>query len=262
VPATRTELKKIKSLLTKKGRTRHQMFLAEGVRLLEESIRHRFLPLTVYYAHAMLSSRGKKLIKLFEKKGLQTISLTAKELRSISDTETPQGMVGLFATPSRKLSELCRPPFRMLLLCENISEPGNLGALTRSALAFGFDPVLLSRNSAEPYSPKAVRASAGAVFGLRIMEVTLKEIDALVLEERLIVIAADPGSKTLAKLPIKRVKGKKILLAIGSEAGGLSKPLLARSDFRVRIWHSDAVESLNAAVAGSILMKEMYQITH
>lgn len=262
MPVTKTELKKIKSLLTKKGRKQHQMFLAEGIRLLEESIRFRFLPHTVYYAPAVLSNRGEKLVKAFEAQRVQVISLSKRELSSLSDTETPQGMIGLFVIPSGKLRELYLPRHRMLLLCENISEPGNLGALARSALAFGFDLVLLTGSSAEPYSPKVVRASAGTVFGLRMAEVTLKEVDALMARERVTFIAADPAANTHARLPIKKVTGKKILLAIGSEASGLSKPLLARSDIRLRIRHSRAVESLNAAVAGSILMKEIYEITH
>lgn len=236
------------------------MFLAEGTRLLEESIRLRFWPHTVYYAPSTLSDRGEELVERFEGHGIKAVKLAARELKSVSDTETSQGIVGLFGIPVCHLSELYLPRHRMLLLCENISDPGNLGALVRSALAFGFELMLLCGNTAEPYAPKVVRASAGALFGLGIAELTLKEVDTFVAKERITVIATDLSVKTGVRLSKKRVKNRKILLAIGSEATGLSKAILERSDLRVRIQHSRAVESLNAAVAGSILMKEIYDI--
>jgi TrmH family RNA methyltransferase len=255
---SKTELKKIKSLLTKKGRQVQRMFLAEGIRLLEESIRFRFWPHTVYYAPAMSSNRGLKLIKQFERQLIETKKLSAGELESVSGAEAPQGIVGLFAVPEMNLSKLYQPRCRKLLLCENISDPGNLGTLVRSALAFGFDLVLLCGSTAEPYAPKAARASAGAIFGLPMAEVTPKELDTFLSKEQIMVIASDLRGDVDISLPKKELKNKKIVLAVGSEATGLSKRILDRADLRLRIPHSRAVESLNAAVAGSILMKEVY----
>jgi TrmH family RNA methyltransferase len=255
---SKTELKKIKSLLTKKGRQVQRMFLAEGIRLLEESIRFRFWPHTVYYAPAMLSDRGLKLIKQFERQCIETKKLSAGEIESVSGTEAPQGIVGLFAVPEMNLNKLYQPRCRKLLLCENISDPGNLGTLVRSALAFGFDLALLCGSTAEPYAPKVVRASAGAVLGLRIAEVTLNQLDAFLSKEQITVIASDLHGDADISLLKKELKNKKIVLAVGSEATGLSKIILDRADRRIRIPHSRAVESLNAAVAGSILMKEIY----
>jgi len=236
------------------------MFLAEGVRLLEESVRLHFLPRTVFYAPSMLSKRAEKLIKRFENRAVETVKLSAKDLRSVSDTESPQGIVGLFAIPSTNLSKLYQPKHRRLVLCENMSDPGNLGTLARSSLAFGFDLILLCGDSVGPYSPKVVRASAGAVFGLRIAVVTLKEVYAFLARERVMIIAADLRGELVTKLPRKALQKRKILLAVGSEATGLSKSLLERSDIRVRIEHLRTVESLNAAVAGSIIMKELFEM--
>jgi TrmH family RNA methyltransferase len=262
VPLSKTELKNLKSLLTKKGRKKSGMFLAEGVRLLEESVRWRFLPRTVYYAPFMLSTRAEKLIRQLRGRAVETVQLSARDLRSMSDTESPQGIVGLFARPDTKLAKLYQPKHRKLVLCEDISDPGNLGTLARSSLAFGFDLMLLCGSSAEPYSPKVVRASAGAVFGLQIAVVTLKEVYAFVAQEEVTVIAADLKTEYDAKLPKRTLPKRRIVLAVGSEATGLSKGILQRADIRVRIQHLRAVESLNAAVAGSIIMKEIYDLSH
>ncbi len=238
------------------------MFLAEGVRLLEESVRWRFLPQTVYYAPSMLSTRAEKLVRQLKSRVLETVELSARDLAELSDTEAPQGVVGLFARPDTKLAQLYQPEHRKLLLCENMSDPGNLGTLARSSLAFGFDLMLLCGGSVEPYSPKVVRASAGAVFGLRIAVANVNEVCAFVARERVTVIAADPTAKRDVKIIGSTLRKRRILLAVGSEATGLSKTIMKRADIRVRIRHLRAVESLNAAVAGSIMMKQVYDLSH
>lgn len=262
MPVSKIELKKIKSLATKKGRRKRGLFLAEGVRLMEESIRFGFWPDTVYYAPAMLSKRGFQLVRQFERQHIETKKLSAPELESASDAEAPQGIVGLFAIPKMTLSKLYYPHYRKLLLCENISDPGNLGTLVRSALAFSFDLALVCGSTAEPFAPKVVRASAGAIFGLPIADVTLNQLEAFLKKVRILVIASDLHGDIDFRMSKKKFKSKKILLAVGSEATGLSKRILDRADLRLRIPHSRAVESLNAAVAGSILMKEIYDNVH
>ncbi len=256
---TRNELKDIQSLLTKKGRNLKKSFLAEGVRLLEEAVRYHVRPTCVCYAEAAIADRGRQLLQQFQKNGVRIESLHLKELESIAATETSQGILATFAIPPTGLAELCRPAFRKVILCENISDPGNLGTLLRSAKAFRFDMVLLAGRSADPFSPKVVRASVGAIFGLPIAEAGVDEIVAFVTRQKAQLLAADiHGTTEVVKASIRRER--MTILAIGSEADGLSDELLQRADAKIRIRHSDAVESLNAAVAGSILMHELYNL--
>ena len=255
---TKKTLKDIKSLGTKKGRREEKLFAAEGVRLLEEAVRHRFLPETVYFAPSQLSERGERLIRQFEKQGVPTVGIGARELRSISDTRTPQGIVGVFALPSRELAELYRPRHRTLLLCENVSDPGNLGTLARSALAFGFDPMLLSGACADPFSPKVIRASAGAVFALGVALTNESEVFDFVKQKRFHLVATDVKGESSPAVLRRRLKGGKLLLAAGSEAGGLSEAILRQAEYRICLEHHRSVESLNVAVAASILMKQVF----
>ncbi|MEA3297400.1 MAG: RNA methyltransferase, partial [candidate division Zixibacteria bacterium] len=231
---TKKELKDIKSLLSRKGRRGKKMFTAEGIKLLEEAARHRFWPRSVYYSPALLTDRGYKLVERFRKHRLPIAEITAKNLQFISDTRTPQGVVAVFDLPRKTLSELYRPGYRTLLLCENISDPGNLGTLARSALAFGFRLLLLVGSCADPYSPKVIRSSAGAIFALGLAPFSVDETAAFATSKGLRLIAADVKGRSNSNILRRRLKGERILLAVGSEATGLSESILQQADYRLR----------------------------
>ncbi|MBN1211182.1 MAG: RNA methyltransferase [candidate division Zixibacteria bacterium] len=262
MPVTKTELKNLKSLLTKKGRRQQRLFLAEGVRLLEESLRHRFYPETVYCSLSRLSGREKKLVDSFEDKDVKIVTLSEKQLEYVSPTIAPQGLVGVFKIPEIKAAELFHVRHRKLLLCENISDPGNLGTLIRSAAAFTFEVVLLAGNTADPYNPKTVRSSAGAVFAVKILKVRLEQLLTLVEDEKIFMIGTGPTGRYELNNLTNRLLKDRFLLAVGSEAEGLSDEFMNRCDAVVRIDHETGVESLNAAVAGSIIMKQVYDLLY
>ena len=258
---TKTELKDIQSLLTKKGRKLKKKFLAEGVRLLEEAARHRMRPEAIYYSEAALSERAQILIERFRKQAVSAEPIPLRQLESLADTESTQGIVAVFREPSTALAELYRPAYRRILLCEHISDPGNLGTLIRSALAFEFGLVILTGDSAEPYSPKVVRSSAGTIFGMPVAVSESTDLLAFVAEHRMFLLAADIAGQA-AGVQLRQIrKDQSLLLAVGSESHGLSPETLASASARVRIEHAESVESLNVAVAGSILMKEVYELT-
>ena len=232
--------------------------MAEGVRLLEEAVRFRFWPQNVFFSRALLSERGERLLGRFSRRAVPPVEVSARDLASIADARTPQGIVAVFDTPETDLIKLYRRGNRKLLLCENIADPGNLGTLLRSAAAFGFDLVVLSGSTAEPYAPKVVRGSAGAVFGLKVAKSDKQAVIAFLNRSGIKLVAADPEGRS-RRLPARGALAKTgLMLAVGSEATGLSEEILAQAAYRVRIEHCDGVESLNAAVAGSILMKEIY----
>ncbi|MFQ5498990.1 MAG: TrmH family RNA methyltransferase [Candidatus Zixiibacteriota bacterium] len=259
MPLSRKEVKNVSVLKTRKGRREQRRFAAEGVRLLEESLRFRSPPETVYHAPSLLSDRGHTLIGRLGRYA-RIVQVSSRELAQLSGTMSPQGVVAVFGLPKTGLSELYRRTCRRLLVCENISDPGNMGTLIRSARAFGFTFVSLCGCCVEPYSPKVVRASAGAVFGCRVAIASTVELLQLTDLENIMVIAADGNSRN-TKLPgASTVRQKKVALAIGSEAKGLSEALRAGAYATVRVAHHSAVESLNAAVAGSILMKQIYDM--
>jgi len=212
----------------------------------------------LYWAPSLLSPRGDKLREQLQKAGVSARRVSAAELGRIADTEASQGLLAVFETPELRLSEHIRPPKRNVLLCENLSDPGNVGTLIRSALAFDFDLVALAGRCAEPFSPKVVRASVGAVFGIPIAVAALREIIEYAERERHMILGAALQATNGFEPSLTTLKDRPLMLAIGSEAEGLSPDLLHAAQKLVRIEHSLSVESLNSAIAGSILMRECY----
>lgn len=255
---TRTELKDIQSLLTKKGRKQQKKFLAEGVRLLEEALRHAVQPERLFLTPAGLSPRGEEMVRLFRSRRVRVDELSARQLESLSDTKTPQGMIGLFRIPSTVQGELSLTGIRNILVCENVGDPGNLGTLIRSALAFGFSAIVIVGETAEPFSPKVVRSSAGTIFGVSIIPMTRDQVLAYVDSSGSVLLAAAPHGNVSMPGLAETAGQRQLLLVVGSEADGISAEMLKAARIKVRIGHDKQVESLNVAVAGSILMKEIY----
>ncbi len=143
------------------------------------------------------------------------------------------------------------------------SDPGNLGTLIRSGLAFGFDRLILTGSSADPFAPKVVRSTAGAIFGIKIVRLPETEHDELVKTKaatKLKLIGAVALRRSVPPPLTKEIVEDGVILAIGSEAEGLSEEIINMIDRRITIRHTAAVESLNAGVAGSILMKQIYDL--
>ncbi len=258
MPVTRAEQKTVRTLRTKKGRKAYGLFAAEGVRLLEEAFRFKTRPEKLYCASTMISPRARTLADRFERTGVTVQNVSGSDLAQMAQTKTSQGLLAVFKRPRWKLTELRSRRLRKVLLCENLSDPGNVGTLIRSALAFDFDLVILCGDCAEPFSPKVVRSSVGAVFGLMVVTATTSEaLEHLVRSDFALVAAALTGSRQM-KTALPELKPGRLALAVGSEAEGLSPMLLENAQSVVRIPHSRRVESLNSAVAGAILMKECY----
>lgn len=255
---TKKELKDIKSLRSRKGRRTHGRFVAEGVRLLEEALRHRVDPVLLLCAPAVLSERGGAVVQRFRSRQVAVCEVSARTLSSASDTVTSQGLLGVFELPTRTVEQLLHREYRRVLLCEAISDPGNLGTLLRVALAFRFEAVLLVGRCADPYAPKVVRASAGAVFGVMIVRVEPSQLVEFKTRGKYRLVAADVGYAKAGEEPAD-LASPRLILAIGSEAEGLSDPILALADSRWRLDHEDCVDSLNAAVAGAIMMQRIYR---
>ncbi len=255
---SRAELKNVKALHTKKGRQAAGQYVAEGVRLLEEANRLKARPQKLYFSPSVLNERGLAVVERFRGRNVTVEETAAGDLSRMGQAETSQGIMAVFSTPAADLSKLYDPRMRNILLCENLADPGNVGTLCRSALAFGFDLMILCGASAEPFAPKVVRSSVGAIFGMPIAQASTEESLALAAENKVAVIATDAGGRDSLGRVFTDLEKRKTLLALGSEATGLSAELRDRADFTVSVRHERAVESLNAAVAGSILMNRWY----
>jgi len=227
---------------------------------LEESIHHDWLPDLILFSESLSVKHGKKLADRFKKKGVQIESVSAGELRKLSDTEQSQGIVGIFTIPDYHLNDAYKEKVNNFLLIDNVSDPGNAGTLVRSACAFGFDMILATETSVDIYNPKVVRSSAGAIFGIPCLTIADGFIENLKKTKGIPLLAADLKGDDINAAIDKKIANKGFILAIGSESHGISNKFIRKADYRIRIRHSNRVESLNAAVAGSIIMRHLYDL--
>ncbi len=253
---TQKEQKNVRALHTAKGRKQQGRFVAEGVRLLEEAFRHGFLPEKLYFSNHLLNDRGRELLQECGRANVLLKETSARQMSQMSEVKSSQGILAVFQRVDRTLGESFDNSHRRILLCDNISDPGNLGTLLRSARAFGFGMVILSGRSTDCFAPKVVRASAGAIFGLRIVTESYGNIEEFVNLTNATLIASDLSADST--LEVKAAMTEPLILAVGSEADGLGPEILAIAKTRIRIPHDSGVESLNAAAAGSIMMYMIY----
>lgn len=238
-------LKFYQDLAQRKGRLQAGAFLVEGDRAISQ----------------VAEVCPKAIMELITVEGMApprprfpTREVTEGQFRAMSQTKTPQGVLAVVRMPEGIYSaHLPADPGPRVLLLEDIQDPGNTGTLIRSAAALGFTGAVLSEGSADPLSPKAVQATAGSVLSIWLRR-TKRHLEILsALKERgYFVAAADlEGAEDLAVLSERG----NLVLALGNEADGLSAPLLALADSRLRVPTARGkAESLNVAACGAILM--------
>ena len=221
-------------------------FLAEGRKLCPELARGAQLETLFYTEDAM--ARCPELADLPGEHYLVEDHVADK----LADVGTHQGVFGVFRTPVHTLDEV-HTGGRYLAL-ERVQDPGNVGTLLRSAAAFGFDGVLLSKGCAAPFAPKTLRASMGAAGRLPVAPVQDLPQALQQLRARGVVClaAALYHSRPLDEAPQSYPDG--LCAVIGSEGQGLTDAAVQACDMAVRIPMTDLVESLNAGVAGSVLL--------
>jgi RNA methyltransferase, TrmH family len=231
-----------------KGRRERQAFLAEGVRLVEEALAANW-PFEFVLHTERLSERGAKLIEDIQERGVECDEVPSRLLASISETETSQGILAVLKERPLPLPKSAD----FILVLDAIREPGNLGTLLRAAVAAGVQAALLGPETADAFSPKVVRAGMGAHFHVPIQSMHWAEITRLTASLGLRVYLADASGSSCWETDLRRP----LALIIGGEAEGATGPARAAANEMVSIPMPGRAESLNAAVAGSILMFEV-----
>jgi TrmH family RNA methyltransferase len=227
------------------GRTRAARFLAEGPNLVEAALR-RGLVGEVFATEDALHRFGAML------DGAQVHVVTEKAAKALSDTVTPVGLVAVCSTPEGRLADVLASGPRLVLVAVGISEPGNAGTLIRLADAMGADAVVLAGHGVDPYNGKCLRASAGSIFSLPVVEVTdTAEVIAALqgIGVRVLATTLD-GEVSLDDAELSTPTA----WLFGPEAHGLSPEDAGSADARVSIPMHGAAESLNVAAAAAICL--------
>jgi TrmH family RNA methyltransferase len=223
----------------------------EGMHLVEEAIRSGLRLSTVFFSE----SARERVHKLLPQLSAQTEALLLPDevFASAVPSETPQGIAALVRPKSSALNDVFAPPAALLVVTVGLQDPGNLGTIARSSEAFGVTGLLLGEGTVSAWNWKAVRASAGSLFRLSVVKVELARALAEVKSRGVRVLATSSHKGT----PIADVDlCRPVALLIGNEGAGIAKDVLAQADEVVVIPQSARVESLNAAIAASVVLYE------
>ncbi len=230
-----------------KARKKKGAFVLEGIRLLEEAVNTQFAPQMLLYT-SDLDQRGRQLVQDFETRGVVSEETLPDVLGSVSDTETPQGILAVYPLFSLPFPD----PADFLLIADQIRDPGNLGTLLRSALAAGAQGVVLSPGTVDPFSPKVVRAAMGSHFHLPILTTSWTGIKTMT--RGLTIFLADTNEGV--NLWQSNLRDP-LAIIIGSEAHGPGKSARELANHNIHIPINEKSESINAAAAGAVLLFEI-----
>lgn len=237
---TSLDNKKIKNyakLLQKKYRDLSDVYLVEGEHLVEEALKENML------VEVIVTPDYEKIYDVL------TTVVTYEVLKKLVTSKSPQKVVGIV----RKKKE--EKISGKVLLLDDISDPGNLGTIIRSSVAFGVDTIVLSEGSVDLYNEKVLRATEGMIYKVNIVRRELSSvIDELKSDGYLVI-----GTKVTDGDNVREIdKNNKIALVMGNEGQGVSKKILDKCDKYIYINMNSNCESLNVGVATSIILYELY----
>lgn len=248
-PTGAIPIRDIKQLKTKKARDILGLFMVEGAKFVDE------IPPHWHVLQYVVAERYEKShdISHYQHRAT-TVTVRDTIFDGLADAATPQGVIALCQKQEFTLEQILQKSPRLILLGENLNDPGNIGALIRTAAAAGAGGVILTLGSGDIYNPKVLRAAAGAVLRLPfVVNADLAQVAAALTHSGIPIYAAHPrGTQTPYGLDFK---GDACIL-VGHESHGISDTAAALATGLVTLPMVNRTESLNASVAGSILLYE------
>jgi len=223
----------------------------EGMRVIEEAISSGLRFRAVFFADSAQDRVAKLLPQLSSHS--EVLALPEEVFSSAVATETPQGVAALVRWPAFSLEEVLRSTEKPLLLgTMGIQDPGNLGTIIRSAEAFGAAAVLLGEKTVSEFNSKVIRASAGSSFRLPTVSVNASIIEGLKTRGLRLLATSSHKGKPIVEADLTGG----LIVMVGSEGAGVPREYMALADDFIRVPHEERVESLNAAVAASVILYE------
>jgi RNA methyltransferase, TrmH family len=245
---TNARVKQLRAAFQGHARLSGGMVAIEGDHLLEEALRSGMVLKTVFV------SERREVPKIVPR-GVEVLRLTEDLFGSVVETQSPQGVAALMVPPVFVLNDVIGKVSPLILVAVGLQDPGNLGTLVRSAEAFGAAGVLTTPGTVSAWNQKALRASVGSVFRVPVVGADASEIEELKRRGvRLIAAVGPDGADVTAAREMDFTAACAVM--IGNEGSGLAVEWIEMCDVRVTIPCPGPVESLNAGVAGSLLLYE------
>ncbi|MDN5770219.1 MAG: RNA methyltransferase [Microlunatus sp.] len=254
-PASAGVLRSARRLLRRKDRQIAGQFLAEGRPAVSEALASGGIVRRVLVEESLVNLH-RDLLTQAATTGISVHTVDARSLGELTDTVTPQGILAVCRTVHVALDDAVRSDARLVVLCDRVRDPGNLGTVVRCADAFGADAVLVTADSVDLYNPKTVRASTGSLFHLPIsVAVDLAEAVTAARAAGLRVLGADAAAScSVTDLAAGGELAEPTLWVLGNEAWGLAADRAALLDRLVALPIYGRAESLNLSTAAAVLL--------
>ena len=250
-------IKHIKKLKEKKYRDEYKEFIVEGLKMIEEALFEKVKIKSIIICDDCKNQGTIPSNLMYEIAKLNCIYVSEKVFVSITDVVNPQGIMAILEKPENNEEQINYKENNFLIL-DNIQDPGNMGTILRTADSLNLKQIIVSKGSADIYNPKVVRSTMGAIFRVKVVEVedltkTIKEMK----KHKIKVYATDLETDK----SIYNVDYTKTAIIIGNEANGVSEKVLNEATDKIKIPMIGKTESLNAAVATSIILYEAFRST-
>lgn len=244
-------IKNIKKLKDKKYRDINNEFIIEGIKLIHEAIKENAKIKSIVVCEDCLKTQTIEQNLLYEIAKYNCIYVTEKVFETLTDVINPQGVLAIVVKQSTEDNIMFDQD--IIVVLDGIQDPGNLGAILRTLDSANLKQVIISKNSADAFNPKVVRATMGAIFRINIIESdnliqTLKNIK----KHKFKIVATTLETNNT----IYDIDYDKKVIVIGNEANGVSEDIINLSDEQIKIPMLGRTESLNASIATAIVLYE------
>ena len=244
-------VKQLRAAFAGQARLSGGLVAIEGEKMLGEAIRSGMVLKTIFVSE-------RRELPRFMPRSVEVVWLSEDIFASVGETQSPQGIAALLVPPVRSMDDVMRG-VPLILVAAGLQDPGNLGTLVRSAEAFGATGVVTTPGTVSAWNQKVLRASAGSLFRVPVIAVTVEEVAGLKARGVRLMAAVAEDSDSDSRDSVEAQDADFVgaaAIMIGNEGAGLSEEFLEMVDVRVTIPCPGRVESLNAAVAGSLLLYE------
>lgn len=250
-------IKHIKKLKEKKYREEYDEFIVEGIKMIEEAVAEKAHIRSIIICDDCKTQGCIPNELMYEIAKFDCIYVSEKVFNTITDVINPQGIMAVLKKDKVGEESIDFSQENFLIL-DNIQDPGNMGTILRTADSLNINQIIVTKGSADVYNLKVVRSTMGAIFRVKVIEVgNLPKVVKELKKHKIKVYATDLGTDK----SIYDVEYKKSAIIIGNEANGVSQELLEEATERIKIPMIGKTESLNAAVATSVILYEAFRQT-
>jgi RNA methyltransferase, TrmH family len=248
-------LKQIRLLHDRHGREKAKLFLIEGAKVLNEAIEKKIEIVDIAVSETFVKNG---LANLEQSKIKILYALPDKLFAGLGTTTTPTGIIAIARMREDSIDDCLKGANPLLMVCDAIQDPGNLGTIIRSGLAFGANGMILTKGSVDPYNPKVVRGAMGASFGLPIViDLAVEDVIDALHKKNIRTIALDArAKKTISDIDLRQPTA----FFFGNEGHGFSQQTMESVSETASIPMRTMTESLNVAISAAIVMFECARV--